>query len=504
MRKKYFSDFMNNRTNEFVESPYFTRISNITRDMDTLYTDLKTNDFFTNFKKYSKIISTFAREKILRMPFAAELREVLVDLGHSVKELRNAEGVKEYFDQIEEIQLKINWLMNEFQLEKRLSALLEILKKKLSRITQNALETEDVYREAKTKFIFDPDSGQLIWEQKLPVSWHAFNETPQFEEIPEYKFFNDMQTFLFGSKNGSWNLFNGIYFAEPQNLVPPFKSHALLVGSRHIVTFDMTNLKLDVSEYGESLELDDQCSYLLAHDFIDGRLSIILKPSSLSVGSHKYMSKSLLIKSENSNVEIELGNPTGKIRVGNLAMTILPTTDGDFLVTRELNVVTISSERGFRVQCNLEFDVCKIELSGWFFGKIAGVLGTMNNENFDDLTTADNEVTENKEVFLNSWISEGNRAQTESNATRIFGEYYEELLKNCELFFVQKTSYFTSCFLSVDPEPFYEMCVQLGALPRYQASRKNMEQAACTSAIAYIDACAGQNVPLRIPDSCIQ
>lgn len=37
------------------------------------------------------------------------------------------------------------------------------------------------YREAKTKFIFDPESGNVEWEQKLPMSWHAFNETPKFE-----------------------------------------------------------------------------------------------------------------------------------------------------------------------------------------------------------------------------------------------------------------------------------------------------------------------------------
>jgi hypothetical protein len=37
------------------------------------------------------------------------------------------------------------------------------------------------YREAKTKFIFDPECGNVEWEQKLPISWHAFNETPKFE-----------------------------------------------------------------------------------------------------------------------------------------------------------------------------------------------------------------------------------------------------------------------------------------------------------------------------------
>lgn len=495
---------MNNRTNDIIESPHFVRVANITRDLDILYTDLKTSDLFTNLKKYSGIIFNFAKEKFLRMPFAAELREVLVDLLDSFKKLRNDEAVKQYFDQIEEIQSRLKWFMDEFQLDKRLNALVEILKKKLSRITQNALETEDVYREAKTKFIFDPDVGKIVWEQKLPISWHAFNETPQFEEIPEYKFINDAQTFLFGARNDSWSFFNGIFLTEPQNLIPPFKAHALLVGSRHIVTFDKASLEFDANEFSESKVLDDQCSYLLAHDFIDGHFTIILKPSSLKTGSKNYLSKSLLITSKNSSVEIELGNSLGKIRVGDHPMTVLPTTNGDFLVTRELDVVTVTSKRGLKVQCNLEFDVCRIELSGWYFGKIAGVLGTMNNENFDDLTTADNEITENKKSFLASWITEGNREYKDEKTIQTIGEFNDALALSCDAYFRQKTSYFTNCFLSVDPQPFYDMCIQLGTLPRYQATSKTMEQAACTSAIAYIDACAGSNIPLRIPDTCIQ
>lgn len=489
---------MYNRTNEIIESPYFVRVSNITRDLDILYHDMKTDDMFTNFKKYSGLLYKFAKEKFLRLPFAAEMRDVLVDLGQSLKDLRNAEGVKEYFDQIEEIQMRIKWLMNEFQLDKRLNALLEILKKKLARITQNALETEDVYREAKTKFIFDPDIGVIEWEQKLPISWHAFNETPQFEEVPEYKLFNDVQTFLFGTKNSSWNFYYGIFFNEPQNLVPPFKAHALLVGSRHVITFDKTNLEFDASEFGNVKSLDDQCSYLLAHDFIDNQFTIVLKP----FADDKFMSKILSIKSKKSIVEIELGNPLGPIKVGDHPTTILPTTSGDFLITRELNVVTVTSIYGFKIQCNLEFDVCHFELSGWYFGKIAGVLGTMNNENFDDLATSDNEITDNREKFLESWITKGIPQKSE-NLT-IESEFMEGLLRNCDAFFMQKTSYFTNCFLIVDPQPFYEMCIQLGNLPKYQVSSKSMEQASCTSAIAYIDACAGQNVPLRIPDTCIQ
>jgi len=33
----------------------------------------------------------------------------------------------------------------------------------------------------KTKFIFDTNKGIISLEQKLPMPWKSFNETPQFE-----------------------------------------------------------------------------------------------------------------------------------------------------------------------------------------------------------------------------------------------------------------------------------------------------------------------------------
>lgn len=39
------------------------------------------------------------------------------------------------------------------------------------------------YHKAKTKFLCNPEKGVIELEQKLPFSWHAFNETPKYEVI---------------------------------------------------------------------------------------------------------------------------------------------------------------------------------------------------------------------------------------------------------------------------------------------------------------------------------
>jgi hypothetical protein len=219
---------MYNRTNELIESPYFTKVSNITHDLDVLYQDLQNNDIFSNLRKYGSVMWQFLKEKFLRMvPFGHEMREITADIVTEFKELQKIEGVKEVFERYEETKLKLSWIMKEFQFEKRLNNLVDLLKNKLTKITLSALQTEDVYREAKTKFIFDPEKGFIEWQQKLPIAWHAFNETPHFEEIPEYKIFNDVQSFLFSKKNSTiWTLFYGLKsLSEPHNFLPPFDTH---------------------------------------------------------------------------------------------------------------------------------------------------------------------------------------------------------------------------------------------------------------------------------------
>lgn len=51
------------------------------------------------------------------------------------------------------------------------------------------------YHKAKTKFLCNPEKGILELEQKLPFSWHAFNETPKYEVNIAY-LCNSVETYL--------------------------------------------------------------------------------------------------------------------------------------------------------------------------------------------------------------------------------------------------------------------------------------------------------------------
>lgn len=124
---------------------------------------------------------------------------------------------------------------------------------------------------------------------------------------------------------------------------------------------------------------------------------------------------------------------------------------------------------------------------------MSGVLGTINNEPFDDKTKSDNTIASLDEDFVDSW-------KIEETCLNIDATEVAPIEQNptCEIFFKQKTSYFATCFAIVDPDPFYDICLKLGSSPLHQ----NMS--ACTSGMSYIEACAIENIPLRVPDSCIQ
>lgn len=505
---QFFLDFMYNRTNELIESPYFSKVANITHDLDVFYQDLSNNDLFTNIRKYSGVIWQFLREKFLSMvPFGKELREISIDIANEFRELKKVEAVKEAVEKYEDVVSKLKWVLSEFQFEKRLNALLDIIKHKLTRITQNALQTEDVYREAKTKFVFDPEKGKIEWEQKLPMAWHAFNETPQFEEIPEYKVLKDIQSFVFSKRNSSiWSYYYD--WTSPlsaPHLLPPFNSHALLVGGTHVVTFDKRFVTFEKSNITSSSAkvLDEGCSHLLAHDWVDNRFSLILKSSVASDKKQNFFTKSLVIRSGANMIEIELGTTGGFVKVGENSASMLPVMVDDLLVMQELNVITASSRRGFKVRCNLEFDVCVIETSGWFFGKIAGVLGTMNNELYDDLRKSDNTITTDNNEFTDSWKLDSMCSKNIEEVSSV-DKLGDDLKKICESFFRHKSSYFAECFSIVDPNSYYEICLGLAAQPKFQLTSETSEKAACTAGMAYMETCSIENVPLRIPDTCVQ
>jgi hypothetical protein len=116
------------------------------------------------------------------------------------------------------------------------------------------------------------------------------------------------------------------------------------------------------------------------------------------------------------------------------------------------------------------------------------------------MTSSDNLISETQGEFVESWkfsdtCSNENIKPPSENDNSNLTNYCRNLYK-------LKTSYFASCFSAVDPDPFYEICTKLGTSKAHDD--ESSQKLACISGVSYIEACSFENIPLRVPDSCIK
>lgn len=205
-------------------------------------------------------------------------------------------------------------------------------------------------------------------------------------------------------------------------------------------------------------------------------------------------------KKEKSKLEFLIPQ---SIRIGNTPSITLPIRIGDSIIYRDANALIIDSSKGFQLTCNIQFDLCWFELSGWYFGKTSGILGNMNNEKYDDYQTPAKVQSNNDKVFVDSWSLKNCTQEPE----RIERNATMEVIGICDGFFKSKISSFANCFGTVDPMPFYDICLDLGMNSISSIVNRTahpMHHGTCTAAVSYIETCALERTQLRIPSSCIQ
>ncbi|KAI4492782.1 hypothetical protein M0804_002573 [Polistes exclamans] len=477
-------DFLYNRKNEIISSPYFDRFSNLTQDIDKFYKDIKGNDIITNIEKYSGLVIQFLKERYFAfVPFGKELKDVIDEIIVELKELKKLPSVNYALDKMQQVYDKVNYFYNYLEIRVKIENVIRFAHAKLIDISQSALQAESRYREAKTKFLFDPNQGLMCLEQKLPMSWHAFNQTPEFHEISEYRMITDIGSYFVTSNTTFWSLYYQYKpYTEPSNWLPPFRAQAMIIGSRHFKTFD-----------GLHFDLFGSCTYLLAHDFVKNTFAILIK---YNQESDKLTHRIVVLIGKNE-IEIDIFNDVVRLNSNaslesksNLPLPI-ELDNGTTFVYQQENIVTIERKRDqLRLECNLKFDLCTVELSGWYYGKTAGLLGTMNNEKIDDSIMSSGIMTKDIDSFAQSWSVE-NSCKENVHSAKNNRETNEPVTSFCKELFVNQTSEFSSCFAVLDPKEYARMCLN-----------SITESEACTIAIAYMQVCVFHDTYLRIPDRC--
>ncbi|XP_033730410.1 uncharacterized protein LOC117319770, partial [Pecten maximus] len=228
----------------------------------------------------------------------------------------------------------------------------------------------------KTKItVFDPANGEVQTDTYLIVPMKSLKSLPGIDMIRRY---NTIRSYI--PDTSKWgSVADYLPSSDVSTWMPPFDVFGTVEGNT-FTTFD-----------GKTYQFNGRCSYVLAGDYMDGNFSIILD----YMGKQK---KRVIITTTQHAVQLL---PKNKLRVDG-AITTKPYHAQDISVINEGDDVTVSG-RGFTVRHNLSSDMYEIGLSGWYYGKTGGLLGTYNNERYDDMMMASRQLTNDVTSFTDSW-----------------------------------------------------------------------------------------------------
>ncbi|KAI4494899.1 hypothetical protein M0804_001100 [Polistes exclamans] len=253
------------------------------------------------------------------------------------------------------------------------------------------------------------------------------------------------------------------------DIVPPFGKTGTVIDGGHIFTFD-----------GNHLTLPGTCNYILAQDMLDGNFSVIGNFQngvlvSVTVTEPK---ESITLKSN------------GNILVNNKPADYPANTKNlHAFLTKPL--VNVKSDYGVRVICNGKAPmICTIRVSGFYLGKLRGLLGDGNNEPYDDYTLPSGKITQDGSEF-------GNAYKLKGDCPAVTAVKPGAPTSACAEYFTSSTSPLSSCFKIVDPKNYQVACDQI-------VNAGISKDGRCLIAMAYYAACYEHNVfGISIPNSCV-
>lgn len=382
-----------------------------------------------------------------------------------------------------------NWLYKFLGLEQQVNELIE----ELRTMTWDKIKTKlrqfanDYFQLEKTRWtVWDPRRGEYVFQIYIPFDLPDADMLKRFDPRPVLSQTRKWIRRQLPDENTT--LIDIAYMykppSDPRDWIPPFKSHASLFGAQHYMTFDR-----------RFFEFAGDCSYLLARDFIDGTFSVIVNYDRPS--SRLPTKKSMTVIAGGQQIEIF---PDAKVTVDGSRVE-MPVRVGNSTVQRHGNMISVRDDwRGVDVTCDLAHDHCTLAVSGWYFGKTAGLFGTYDNEPSNDWMNADRSTSTRPELTADSW-SVGQRCRPVNRAVDVRPDVDSRRYRACAELFDNGKSHFRSCFKHANSSAFMTMC--LNDMPIGDNSLE-AETDVCKTAAAYVTECRRREIHIRMPKNCIR
>lgn len=259
---------------------------------------------------------------------------------------------------------------------------------------------------------------------------------------------------------------------NPLNVLPPYLIEGRIIDGQYLFTFG-----------NELITLPGVTKYVLAKDIVDGNFTIV---ADLKDG--KLQSIGLADKSGDS---IEIIH-NGKFQY-NDATADSPIASKSLYGWRTYYGLHLFSSYGVYIKCKLDLNVCHININGFYFNKLRGLLGSGGYEAYDALKLPNGKLAEKTTDFVNAY-----RLKKDYPSVNI-DEHHKHAddtkSEECENVFGGRSGLRLATFI-LDPTKYIEACQHA------VKNAANKQEAACKIAYGYATWAQDENILVRIPSVC--
>jgi von Willebrand factor type D domain len=319
---------------------------------------------------------------------------------------------------------------------------------------------------ALRKEYFDTDSFGGAYS---PYNLEALKRLPPFITNIRFSFLNQLANDPLISLKDVLYLYRPYAF-DPAELLPPFTMHGEIADGKHYFTFD-----------GRHFTFPGSCSYILARDFAEGNFSVVANMKDGHLQS------------------VSVTDKSGFIEVNSDGLVKYRDRDSDFPIHektlhawRTYFTFNILTTYGASIECAADLSVCHVEVSGYYAGRVRGLLGNGNGEPFDDFALPDGKNTEDVAQFGNSY-----KTQKQCGAASVPAPDTSRSQSNefCAQYFGRDSSLRIG-FVFVNPTSYREACEAA------TSGAANAQQEACKIAAIYVSRLRQEFIPLSLPKAC--
>ncbi|KAK4878787.1 hypothetical protein RN001_011293 [Aquatica leii] len=205
------------------------------------------------------------------------------------------------------------------------------------------------------------------------VAWETFSTLLEMGYLETRLGLDQLQRW-----NAQADFFTRVAVSEYQMKEFP-KDFTGIIAQSHVFTFD-----------GMHVTLQGECNLLMVKDVIDGNFSI--------TAHYNGSIASLTFTDKNAKVVIEADGDVTSLRYPDHSKP-----QRDIEIVKKFDRITINSRFGVELKCDLNLVTCIVKVSGYYHAHLKGILGTANNEPYDDFTMSNGRITTNIDEFATSY-----------------------------------------------------------------------------------------------------